>query len=187
MDRTIVFVEGESDKAALLSVAAKTPSDRDRFSVTVMGGITNVGRLVGEAAAAHLQVAGLFDAGAENTVAEALTRAGLPCSAHPADLEARGFFRCDPDLEAELIAALGARRIVDIVASQGDDLRRLRTLQQMPEWRGRPIEDQLRRWFGSGGRRKVRYAGLLCDAMSLDEVPAPLRCVLERANGAVAP
>ncbi len=182
MERTLVLVEGESDKAALLAVAARTGSP-DRFSVTVMDGITNVARLVGEAAAEGLRLAGLYDAGAEDHVAAALTRAGLADVGPGANLEEYGFFRCSPDLEAELIAALGADLVIDIVSSQGEDLRRFRKLQQMPEWRDQPIEDQLRRWFGSGAGRKVRYAELLGDAVSPETVPPPLCRVLAFANG----
>ena len=51
-------------------------------------------------------------------------------------------------------------------------------MQKQPVWRGRPVEDQLRRFLGSGARRKVRYAALLVDALELERMPAPLDGVL---------
>jgi hypothetical protein len=66
-----------------------------------------------------------------------------------------------------------------IVEAQGD-LGRFRTLQRQPEWRGRPLEEQLRRFFGSGGRRKIRYAPLLVDALDATRIPRPLDGVLAR-------
>jgi len=44
----------------------------------------------------------------------------------------------------------------------------------MPAWRDRATEEQLRRFMGSGGRRKIRYARYLVDALDLDRVPRPL-------------
>jgi hypothetical protein len=128
-------------------------------------------------------VAGLYDVGEEAHIVRALSESGLTEGRDSTALERLGFFECDCDLEAELIRALGAARVIGVIDSQGEDLRRFRSLQQMPEWRGRRVEDQLRRWFGSGSRRKVRYAGLLVRAMAAVEVPRPLRQVLEYALG----
>jgi hypothetical protein len=87
-------------------------------------------------------------------------------------------FVCVVDLEDELIRALGAERVREILEAEGD-LGAFRTLQKQPEWRGRPVEEQLRRWLGSGARRKLRYACLLVDALDLDRVPKPLAGVIE--------
>jgi hypothetical protein len=92
-------------------------------------------------------------------------------------MERLGFFVCDPDLEAELIRALGADAVLEVAEAQGD-LGAFRTLQKQAAWQGRPVEAQLRRWLGSGGRRKIRYARLLVDALDLDRVPRPLDRVL---------
>ena len=48
----------------------------------------------------------------------------------------------------------------------------------MPAWRVRATEEQLRRFMGSGARRKIRYARLLVDALDLERVPRPLDRVL---------
>jgi hypothetical protein len=67
--------------------------------------------------------------------------------------------------------------VEQVVDAQGD-LGRFRTLQKQPEWRARTTEEQLRRFMGSGGRRKIRYAQFLVDALDLTQVPRPLDRVL---------
>ena len=52
------------------------------------------------------------------------------------------------------------------------------TLQKQPAQRDRPHDAQLRRFFGSGSGRKIRYARLLVEALDLDNVPRPLDGVL---------
>ena len=60
-----------------------------------------------------------------------------------------------------------------VVDAEGE-LGSFRTLQKQPAWHGRPVEEQLRRFMGSGGSRKIRYARLLVDALDLGAVPRPL-------------
>jgi len=67
---------------------------------------------------------------------------------------------------------------VENVLDRQGDLGSFRTLQKQPAWRGRPTEEQLRRFMGSGARRKIRYASLLVDAIDLARVPRPLDRVL---------
>ena len=62
------------------------------------------------------------------------------------------------------------------------DLGPFRTLQKQPGWRGRPVDQQLRRFMGSGGRRKTRYARYLVEAVDLDRVPRPLDLVLAHVH-----
>jgi hypothetical protein len=92
-------------------------------------------------------------------------------------MERLGFYVCEADLEDELIRAVGAEVAERVVETHGD-IGPFRTLQKQPEWRGRPLHEQLRRFFGSGGRRKIRYARFLVDALELDGVPKPLDGVL---------
>ena len=92
-------------------------------------------------------------------------------------MEALGFFVCVADLEDELIRVLGPWRVEEIVEGEGE-LGSFRTLQKQPEWRGRETHDQLRRFMGSGGSRKIRYASLLVDALDPARVPRPLDGVL---------
>jgi hypothetical protein len=92
-------------------------------------------------------------------------------------MERLGFYVCRADLEDELIRALGAAAVEQVVDAQGE-LRAFRTLQKQAAWHGRATEEQLRRFMGSGGRRKIRYARLLVDALDLAHVPRPLDRVL---------
>ena len=77
----------------------------------------------------------------------------------------------------ELIRALGAKSVEQVIDAKGE-LGSFRTLQKQAAWQGRPTEEQLRRFMGSGGRRKIRYARLLVDAIDLARVPRPLDRVL---------
>ena len=101
-------------------------------------------------------------------------------------MERLGFYVCVADLEDELIRALGAAAVEAVVEAHGD-LQSFRTLQKQSAWRGRPAEEQLRRFMGSGGRRKTRYARLLVDALDLARVPRPLDLVLEHVGLAANP
>jgi uncharacterized protein (DUF2384 family) len=92
-------------------------------------------------------------------------------------MERLGFYVCVADLEDELIRALGVAAVEEVVDAQGD-LGSFRTLQKQPAWQGRTNEEQLRRFMGSGGRRKIRYARLLVEALDLRQVPRPLDLVL---------
>jgi hypothetical protein len=67
--------------------------------------------------------------------------------------------------------------VEQVVEAQGE-LGSFRTLQKQAAWRGRPTEEQLRRFMGSGGRRKIRYGRLLVEALELTQVPRPLELVL---------
>ncbi len=91
-------------------------------------------------------------------------------------------FVCKPDLEAELIRAVGVE-LVERVLESNDDLRAFRTLQKQAEWRGRAPDEQLRRFMGSGGSRKLEYARLLVEALDLDRVPQPLDGILSHVRG----
>ncbi|MBA2332640.1 MAG: hypothetical protein H0V94_07630 [Actinobacteria bacterium] len=88
-------------------------------------------------------------------------------------MERLGFYVCVADLEEELIRALGVASVEQVIEAQGD-LGAFRSLQRQPAWQGRPAEEQLRRFFGSGGGRKIRYARLLAEALDLTQVPRAL-------------
>src|SRR4029078_11070174 len=142
-----------------------------------------IGRFLDELGASRraIRLAGLCDAGEEPVFRRALERAGFG-----GNLEELGFYVCDADLEDELMRALGAPAVEGLLQANGD-LHRFRTLQQMPAWRGRPTEEQLRRFMGSGGPRKFRYARILVEALDLESVPRPLDAVLTRACGGTPP
>ena len=179
--RAVVLVEGLSDRCALETLAARRRRnlEADGVSVVPIGGAQAIGRYLTRFGpqGLGLRVAGLCDAGEEGDFRRGLERAGLGSELSRADMEALGFHVCVADLEDELIRALGAAAVEQVVAEQGD-LRAFRTLQKQPAWQGRTTHEQLRRFMGSGGRRKIRYARLLVEALDLNRVPCPLDGVL---------
>jgi Overcoming lysogenization defect protein-like, TOPRIM domain len=179
--RAFLIVEGPSDQAAIEVLAERRAVDlvSEGVRVVQLGGAHRIGGFLDEVGPPSdgRRVAGLCDAGEEPVFRRALERAGLGTGLTRARMEELGFYVCVEDLEDELIRALGAIAVEDIVRAN-DDLHRFRTLQQMPEWRGRAPEEQLRRFMGSGGRRKIRYARILVDALDLERVPRPLDGVL---------
>ncbi len=175
------LVEGISDQCALEALAERRGRDLEAEGVAVVpiGGAQSIGRFLDRFGPQGLDVrlAGLCDAGEEGDFRRGLERAGLGSDLTRGDMERLGFYVCVADLEDELIRALGAASVERVADAQGD-LGSFRTLQKQPAWQGRAIEDQLRRWLGSGGRRKIRYARLLVDALDLSRVPRPLDLVL---------
>jgi hypothetical protein len=181
--RAVVLVEGVSDQIALETIAERRGRDlaAEGIGVVPMGGARNIGRYL-ERYGPHglgLGLAGLCDAGEEGEVRLGLERAGLDVGHGRAGLEAAGFYVCVADLEDELIRCLGAAATERIIAAQGE-LRSFRTLQRQPAQRDRSLEQQLRRFLGSGAGRKLRYARLLAGALDPVAVPRPLDRVLAR-------
>jgi len=176
-----VLVEGISDKVALETLAERRDRDLDGEGVSILpiGGAQAIARFLNRFGPQGLGVrlAGLCDAGEEHDFRRGLERAGLGADLTRADMEQLGFYVCEADLEDELIRALGTASVERVVDAEGD-LGSFRTLQKQAAWRGRPAEEQLRRFMGSGGSRKIRYARLLVDALDLARVPRPLDAVL---------
>lgn len=179
--RTLVIVEGTSDRRALEALALRCGRDLDAEGVFIepIGGAQQIGSFLRRfvAQTPNVRLAGLCDVGEERHFRRALEQAGFGSDLTRADLEGLGFYVCDADLEDELIRALGVAVVEQVIAEQGE-LRAFRTLQKQAPWQGRPRDEQLRRFMGSGGRRKIRYAHLLVDALDLTRVPRPLELLL---------
>lgn len=175
--RTVVLVEGISDQRALEALAARRGRNLDAEGVSIVpiGGASNIGRFLDlyGSQGFDVRLAGLYDHAAERDYRRGLERAGLGSNLTRADMEALGFYVCVADLEDELIRSLGATAVEQVVDAQGE-LRSFRTLQKQPAWQGRTTEDQLRRFMGSGGSRKIRYGALLVGALDLAKAPRPL-------------
>jgi hypothetical protein len=172
--RTVVLVEGISDQRALEALAERRGRNlvAEGIRIVPIGGAQALARslsLFGR----RTKVAGLCDAPEERHYRLALEQAGFGRGLTRAGMEALGFFVCEADLEDELIRALGADAVERVAEAQGD-LGSFRTLQKQPAWQGRAVEEQLRRFMGSGGSRKVRYARLLVEALEPTQVPRPL-------------
>lgn len=161
----VVLVEGESDRIAVETLAARQGRDLQSEGVAVIA--------AGGAHALPLmlhtlqveRVACLYDRAEEEVILRGLRRAGI--TPHK-------FCACDPDLEGELVRALGAERTLRLVEERGQ-LSVFRTYQKQPGKRALPLEAQLHGWLHNW---KVRYAAALVEALDLDRVPAPLACVL---------
>ena len=179
--RAVELVEGLSDRVAVEALALRHGRDlaAEGVSVVPIGGAQAIRRaldLYGPPGL-DLVLAGLCDVGEERSYRRGLERAGLGSDLTREGMERLGFYVCEADLEDELIRALGPDAVEHVVETRGD-IAPFRTLQKQPEWRGRPLHDQLRRFFGSGGRRKIRYARFLVEALEPVRVPRPLDRVL---------
>ena len=177
----VVLVEGISDQLAVEALAKRRGRNlgAEGISVVPIGGAKNIGSSLDRFGPQGLdaRLAGLYDAAEEGDFQRGLERAGLGSNLTRADMERLGFYMCVADLEDELIRSLGAASVEKVVDAQGD-LGSFRTLQKQPAWLGRTTEEQLRRFMGSGARRKIRYAPLLVEALDLARVPRPLDRVL---------
>jgi hypothetical protein len=178
--RAIVIVEGISDQLAVEALAARLGRDLDRDGVVVVpiGGAQAIGRFLARFGprGSDTRLAGLYDLGEEDVFRTSLERAGHGTNLTRAHMERLGFYVCVEDLEDELIRALGADGVEQVLDSQGY-LGSFRTFQKQPAWRGRPTEAQLRRFLGSSAG-KSRFAPLFVHALDLARMPRPLDAVL---------
>lgn len=153
----MIAVEGVSDKRVLERIAQLRGDDLDGVEIAAIGGAHAIRRFLA-GLGSNVHVRGLCD---EN-------------EAHLFRRVLDDVFVCSPDLEGELIRAVGAERVLELV-----DRNSFRTLQLQPAQRDRPLEAQLHRWLRSISDRGPRYVPLLVDeAVERDRVPAPLERVL---------
>jgi len=167
----MILVEGVSDQIAVETLATRRSRDlrTEGIAVVPIGGAGAIRRVLAEHASPTVRLAALCDVGEEAQVRRGIEASGFDVSVHV----------CVVDLEDELIRAVGVDRVTAVLEREGD-LRSFTTLQKQVEWRGRPVDAQLRRFLGAGARRKLRYARLLTDvAVDVERVPRPLVDVLE--------
>ena len=172
---TIVLVEGVSDQIAVEALARAEHRSLASVAVVPIGGAHGVGRFLDRfgPAGEGRRVLGLCDAGEEHVVRRAARARGVDVP----------WYVCHADLEDELIRAVTPTEVIAVLAADGA-LRSFRTVQRQSAWRDRPVEHQLRRFLGSGSTRKSRYAQALATrAVELGRVPAPLRDLLDVADG----
>jgi hypothetical protein len=173
--RAVILVEGESDRVALETLAARLDHDLAARGVEIisMRGVTNVGGYLERLAADLPGIAAMCDDRESAGVRRAAMRAGV------VDLHIEV---CVADLEDELIRALGTAAIEQVIEAEGE-LGSFRSFQQMPAHRQRSPEQQLHRFVGTKSGRKIRYARLLVDALDPVHIPRPLRDVLAYGLG----
>lgn len=181
--RTVVLVEGLSDKAAIDALAKRHGRNLhgEGIAIIAIGGATKIWGFLDLLGPLGLNVklAGLCDVGEERHFRRPLQRAGFGSNVTTSDMESLGFYICDADLEDELIRSLGVNTMFELIAAHGD-LGRFRRFQRQPEWHEQSSEAQLRRWLGTTAHRKISYAMLLVGALDLNRVPEPLERLLAR-------
>jgi urease gamma subunit len=187
MSRVVLLVEGESDRLALTTLAARRDLDLAGrgVEVVVMDGVTNIGRHLVEQVRAGSVVGGLYDAAEQHFVRRGLERVGLRREGSPDPLAEQGFFVCVTDLEDELVRAIGTPGVLEVLAGE-EELDSFRLFQRQPAQRDRSLEAQLHRFLGTRSGRKARYGRLLAEAVPLGRVPVPLDGALAWAREAAA-
>jgi len=177
----VVLVEGISDQIALETAAVGLGRDleAERIVIAPIGGAHAIGRFLTRLGppGARVRLAGLCDLREEELFRRGVA-ARVGSTLTRAEMEHLGFYVCVDDLEDELIRSVGTAEVEALFDSQGD-LGSFRSLQSQPAWRGRQPEAQMRRFLGSGSRRKLRYARLLVQtAVGRDALPRPLDALL---------
>jgi hypothetical protein len=167
MALVVIAVEGESDRVVLELLARRRGPDlaAEGIEIVPIGGAHAISRFVSELPP-RTAVRGLCDANEAYLLRRVLQDVSV----------------CVPDLEGELIRALGVEAVQAVVADAGD-LRSFRKFQQQLAQRGRGLDAQLDRWLRSISSRYKRYLPLLVQALDLDHVPQPLDEVLGTARG----
>ncbi len=161
----VVLVEGISDQIALETAAVGRGRDleAERIVIVPIGGAHAIGRFLTRLGplGTRVRLAGLCDLHEEEIFRRGLVATHVGSPRTRTDMEHLGFYVCVNDLEDE------------------GDLGSFRSLQSQPAWRGREPEAQMRRFLGSGSRRKLRYARLLVEAaVGRDTLPRPLDALL---------
>jgi len=160
-----VLVEGVSDQVAVETLAVRAGRDlrAEGVSVLPMGGATNIATFIEQLKrlGPDVRMAGLCDEREERFFQRQLAHVYI----------------CVVDLEDELIRALGAGAVEQVIDDQGD-LGSLRIMQKQPDQQGRTVEQQLRRFMGTRSGRKIHYASVLVEALDLSRVPRPLEQLL---------
>ena len=174
---TVVLVEGVSDRLAVTALAARRGRDLRAEGVAVlpMQGATNICHYLQHYGpdGLHLGLAGLCDVAEMRYFQKGFERAGLGAVTTRDELEDRRFFVCAADLEDELIRALGVDAVERLLEEHGD-LASFRILQRQPDQQGKSDQARLRRFMGTRGGRKIKYAPLFVDALDLKTMPRPL-------------
>ena len=163
--RLVIAVEGVSDRFALDLLARRQGRDltAEGIEIVPIGGAHAIRRFVAGLPRGRA-VRGLCDENEAHVFMRVLDEV----------------YVCVPDLEGELIRALGVDGVEAVLTGAGG-LPSFRMFQQQPAQRGRPIDAQLHRWLRSSSTRFKRYLRLLVEALDLDRVPRPLAEVLGNA------
>jgi len=182
--RTIVLVEGVTDKLALTLAARRSGRDLSAEGVTVVptNGAHGISRFLRQMAVEDpdAKVAGLYDEGEEEVIRAALERAGRGPGLDRDPLESVGFFACVADLEEELIrAAIEAELDLSTLIELHGDAQSWRRFRSQMAWQGRPVDQQFRRFIRSVSERNSRYVRAIVETIDPSQLPRPLRMLLD--------
>jgi predicted ATPase len=177
---TVILVEGFSDFLAVRVLAATLGVELDAAGVSLISldgadVLVHYLRLFGPEGL-DLDLRGLCDADHEDEWRARLTQAGISVTDRDS-MKNRGFHVCDPDLEAELLGALDTERVSEAIVADGGQ-RLFESYANQPAQQGRSTEE-LQIGFVQTPRAKIRWAPLIAAEIGSDEVPAPLRALLE--------
>lgn len=179
--RSVILVEGQSDKYALEAVAAKKNRNLDSDGVTIvaMRGAAGIETFLGLLGPRGLKIklAGLCDANEEAKWARALESHGLGAKLDRAAMGSLGFQVCDKDLEEVLISTAGEDEALALVDALGDKSAFGRFAQQ-PIQKSRSVSEQLHDFIHSRGRN-ITYAPLLVDKIDAAKLPIALERVID--------
>ena len=180
--RTIVLVEGVTDELALTLAAKRLGRDlrAEDVSVVPINGAHSISRFLRWLAAEEpgANLAGLYDEGEEDVIRVALERAGYGSNLDRRRLEGVGFFACSADLEDELIRAAGETVLSRLIEVEGDT-QPWHSFRNQHAWRGRPADQQFRRFIRSVSDRNSRYIRAIVEAIDPSRLPPPLRMLLD--------
>ena len=177
--RTVLLVEGPSDYLAVREAARILGVDLDGKAVSIVslqgaGLLETYLRLLGPSGL-DLELAGLCDLDAESDWRNKLAAAG--CAVHDrTTMNVQGFFICDRDLEAELVAAHGDQAVLTIINGDGEGSRYAAFANQ-PLNRGLSTTEQLEK-FARGN--KTRWSPRLMGALTARTIPQPIKDLLAR-------
>ena len=178
---TVLLVEGRSDAAAIDVLATRSGRDfeAERISVVPIGGATAIRRFLEPfgPSGLDLRLAGLVDAGEWRFFRQAIQHDKHP-ELTPDELEQLGFFICDPDIEHELVRAIGTARTLEVIASESH-AKAWDMFRNQPAQRERPLDQQLFRFMATMSGRKSKYAAALAAAVDLDRIPRPIEALLD--------
>lgn len=174
-------MEGRTDELALTLAARRSGRnlEAEGLSIVVINGVHAIGRYIALLAEApEAKLAGLYDEKEEQIVRAALERAGYGSELDRVQLERAGFFACSADLEDELIRAAGEALLLRLIEAEGD-AQPWHTFQSQRQWRGRPFDQQFRRFIRSVSGRNSRYIRAVIETIDPAQLPRPLRLLLE--------
>lgn len=179
--KRIMFVEGPSDRLAILSLAKKNNLSLDSLGVSVIA-LNGAGilawflKLFGPAGF-QLPVCGICDLDHASQWSKVLENSGLGKNLSRSDMEKIGFFVCDRDMEDELVRALGDAVVLQAIDENGD-IKDWNLFCQQSNNKVLAQPAQIRAFLAA--KRKVLYAPILVSKLSTT-VPRPLKEVLDFA------